>query len=122
MLEKTSGLLAVDDRSKEDIEQAYSILLGEKVTLDSVRRLIVTHGYMSAEKVVREYLLVSTSGNWYLVLEMGGPHTAWHDCEDGKYVIGMHYVVMTADMCKKYIDTRMMLDQDDGKNLPCHPF
>ena len=44
MLEKTSGLLAVDDRSKEDIEQAYSILLGEKVTLDSVRRLIVTHG------------------------------------------------------------------------------
>lgn len=25
-------------------------------------------------------------------------------------------------MCKKYIDTRMMLDQDDGKNLPCHPF
>lgn len=46
MLEKTSGLLAVDDRSKEDIEQEYSVLLGEKVALDSVRRLIVTHGCM----------------------------------------------------------------------------
>ena len=71
MLERTSGLLAVDDRSKEDIEQEYSVLLGEKVALDSVRRLIVTHGCMSAEKEVRENLLVSTSGNWYLVLEMG---------------------------------------------------
>lgn len=50
MLEKTSGLLAVDDRSKEDIEQEYSVLLGEKVALDSVRRLIVTHGCMSARK------------------------------------------------------------------------
>lgn len=78
MLERMSGLLAVDDRSKEDIEQEYSILLGEKVALNSVRRLIVTHGYMSAEKVVREYLLVSTSGNWYLVLEMGGD-TYWTD-------------------------------------------
>lgn len=83
MLEKTSRLLAVDDRSKEDIEQAYSILLGEKVTLDSVRRLIVTHGYMSAGKVVREYLLVSTSGNWYLVLEMGGD-TYWTDMTAGE--------------------------------------
>ena len=83
MLEKTSRLLAVDDRSKEDIEQAYSILLGEKVTHDSVRRLIVTHGYMSAEKVVREYLLVSTSGNWYLVLEMGGD-TYWTDMTAGE--------------------------------------
>ena len=74
MLEKTSGLLAVDDRSKEDIEQ---------VALDSVRRLIVTHGCMSAEIVVREYLLVSTSGNWYLVLEMGGD-TYWTDMTAGE--------------------------------------
>ena len=44
MLERTSGLLAVDDRLKDDIEQGYSVLLGEKVALDSVRRLIVTHG------------------------------------------------------------------------------
>ena len=43
MLERTSGLLAVDDRLKDDIEQGYSVLLGEKVALDSVRRLIVTH-------------------------------------------------------------------------------
>ena len=70
-----------------------------------------------------ETLYKNTRYDGYYMLEgMGGPHTAWHDCEDGKYVIGMHYVVMTADMCKKYIDTRMMLDQDDGKNLPCHPF
>ena len=83
MLERTSGLLAVDDRSKEDIEQEYSVLLGEKVALDSVRRLIVTHGCMSAEKVVSEYLLVSTSGNWYLVLEMGGD-TYWTDMTAGE--------------------------------------
>ena len=70
-----------------------------------------------------ETLYKNTRYDGYYMLEgMGGPHTAWHDCEDGKYVIGMHYVVMTADMCKKYIDTGMMLDQDDGKNLPCHPF
>ena len=70
-----------------------------------------------------ETLYKNTRYDGYYMLEgMGGPHTAWHDCEDGKYVIGMHYVVMTADMCKKYIDTRMMLDQDDGKNLPCPPF
>lgn len=70
-----------------------------------------------------ETLYKNTRYDGYYMLEgMGGPHTAWHDCEDGKYVIGMHYVVMTADMCKKYIDTRMMLDQDDGKNLPSHPF
>ena len=70
-----------------------------------------------------ETLYKNTRYDGYYMLEgMGGPHTAWHDCEDGKYVIGMHYVVMTADMCKKYIDTRMMLAQDDGKNLPCHPF
>ena len=72
MLERTSGLLAVDDRSKRTSSKNNSVLLGEKVALDSVRRLIVTHGCMSAEKVVSEYLLVSTSGNWYLVLEMGG--------------------------------------------------
>ena len=83
MLERTSGLLAVDDRSKEDIEQEYSVLLGEKVALDSVRRLIVTHGCMSAEKVGRLYLLVSTSGNCYLVLEMGGD-TYWTDMTAGE--------------------------------------
>lgn len=78
MLERTSGLLAVDDRLKDDIEQGYSVLLGEKVALDSARQLILTRGYMPAEKVIREYLLVSTDGNWYLALEMGGD-TYWTD-------------------------------------------
>lgn len=48
-----------------------------------------------------ETLYKNTQYDGYYMLEgMGGPHTAWHEREDGKYVIGMHYVVMTADMAK----------------------
>ena len=83
-----------------------------------IRRDVNFSGVWRVETVYK-----NTQYDGYYMLEgMGGPHTAWHEREDGKYVIGMHYVVMTADMCKKYMETRMMLDQDDGKNLPCHPF
>ncbi len=80
MLERTSGLLAVDDRLKDDIEQGYSVLLGEKVALDSVRRLIVdTWMYVRRESSQRvptcQYIgqLVFSSGDGRLTIKSQAP-------------------------------------------------